>query len=137
MKLCSGDQHRLRKSADRKAQISEAFFFLLTGLICALQSAGFLRWCLSPECNPLTHNLFLFPINFGFNFFFQLQLVHSATPGFRVVVLFTCASFLVRLLASAGSRSGLKVPLLCYRYKYFTLSLLVDFSLFVCIKCCF
>ena len=66
-RLRSGDKHHLRKSADQKAQISlargtHAF------LICAFRSAGFLRWCLSPECN-LTHNLFfLFPIVFGINF---------------------------------------------------------------------
>ena len=63
VRLCSGDKHHLRKSADRKAQISpvsgtNAF------LICAFRSADFLRWCLSPERN-LTHNLFfLFPIVF-------------------------------------------------------------------------
>ena len=51
-----GDKHHLRKSADRKAQISSvsgtnAF------LICAFQSADFLGWCLSPE-RKLAHNLF-------------------------------------------------------------------------------
>ena len=66
VRLRSGDKHHLRKSADRKAQISpvsgtNAF------LICAFRSADFLRWCLSPERN-LTHNLFfLFPIVFGIN----------------------------------------------------------------------
>ena len=60
-RLRSEDKHHLRKSADRKAQISpvsgtNAF------LICAFRSADFLRWCLSSERN-LTHNLFfLFPI---------------------------------------------------------------------------
>ena len=56
VRLRSGDKHQLRKSADRRAQISpvsgtNAF------LICAFRSAVFLRWCLSPERN-LTHNLF-------------------------------------------------------------------------------
>ena len=66
MRLRSGDKHNLRKSADRKAQISlvsrtNAF------LICAFRSADFLRWCLSPERN-LTHNLFFqCPIVFGIN----------------------------------------------------------------------
>ena len=60
-RLRSEDKHHLRKSADRKAQISP-----LSGtnafLICAFRSADFLRWCLSSERN-LTHNLFfLFPI---------------------------------------------------------------------------
>ena len=58
MRLCSGDKHHLRKSADRKAQTRKAFV-PLTGLICAFRSADFLRWCLSPERN-LTHNLFLY-----------------------------------------------------------------------------
>ena len=45
-----GDKHHLRESADRKAQISpvsrtNAF------LICALWSADFLKWCLSPKRN--------------------------------------------------------------------------------------
>ena len=44
MRLPSGDKHHLRKSADRKAQISpvigtNAF------LICAFRSADFFRWC--------------------------------------------------------------------------------------------
>ena len=65
MRLRSEDKHHLRKSADRKAQISpvsgtHAF------LICAFRSADFLRWCLSPERN-LTHFFFLFPIVFGIN----------------------------------------------------------------------
>ena len=66
VRLRLGDKHNLRKSSDRKAQISpvsgtNAF------LICAFRSEDFLRWCLSPERN-LTHNLlFLFPIVFGIN----------------------------------------------------------------------
>ena len=36
------DKRNLRKSADRKAQIREAFV-PLTGLICAFRSADFLR----------------------------------------------------------------------------------------------
>ena len=59
-----GVKHLLRKSADCKAQIRKTFVSL-TGLICALRSADFLRWCLYPKCN-LTHNLF---------FYFQLFLV--------------------------------------------------------------
>ena len=61
MRLRSEDKHHLRKSADRKAQISpvsETNAFL----ICAFQSADFLRWCLSSERN-LTHKVFfLFPM---------------------------------------------------------------------------
>ena len=65
MRLRSGDKHHLRKSANRKAQISSvsgtnAF------LTCAFRSADFLRWCLSPERN-LTHNLFFISIVFGIN----------------------------------------------------------------------
>ena len=66
MRLRSGDKHHLRKSADRKAQISPVSG-MNAFLICAFRSADFLRWCLSPERN-LTHNLFLlFPIVFGIN----------------------------------------------------------------------
>ena len=58
MRLRSEDKHHLRKSADRKAQISS-----VSGtnarLICAFRSADFLRWCLSSERN-LTHNLFFY-----------------------------------------------------------------------------
>ena len=66
MRLRLGNKHHLRKSADRKAQISS-----VTGtyafLICAFRSADFLRWCLFPKRN-LTHNpFFLFPIVFGIN----------------------------------------------------------------------
>ena len=65
MSLRSGDKHHLRKSADWKAQIKAAFV-PLTGPICALQSADFLRWCLSTE-RSLAHDLFffLFPIVVG------------------------------------------------------------------------
>ena len=56
----------MRKSADRKAQIS-AVSGTNAFLICAFQSEDFLRWCLSPERN-LAHNLlFLFPIVLGIN----------------------------------------------------------------------
>ena len=58
VRLRSGEKHHLRKSADRKVQIRNAFV-PLTGLICAFRSADFLRWCLSPERN-LTHNLFFY-----------------------------------------------------------------------------
>ena len=65
MRLRLGNKHHLRKSADRKAQISSvsgtnAF------LICAFRSADLLRWCLFPTRN-LTHIFFLFPIVFGSN----------------------------------------------------------------------
>ena len=69
VRLRSEDKHHLRKSADRKAQISpvsgtNAF------LICAFRSADFLRWRLSSERN-LTRNLFfLFPI------VFSISLIH-------------------------------------------------------------
>ena len=66
MRLRSEYKHHLRKSEDRKAQISQvsgtnAF------LVCAFRSADFLRSCLSSE-RSLTHNLFfLFPIVFSIN----------------------------------------------------------------------
>ena len=44
MGLRSGDKHHLRKSLDRKAQIRKALD-QPSGLICALRSADFLRWC--------------------------------------------------------------------------------------------
>ena len=55
---CAWGKHHLRKSADRKAQISSVsgtYAFL----ICAFRSADFLRWCLFPKRN-LTHNLFFY-----------------------------------------------------------------------------
>ena len=48
-----GDKHHPRKSADRKAPIRKAFVSL-TGLICALRSADFLGWCLSPSATSRT-----------------------------------------------------------------------------------
>ena len=66
MRLRSEDKHHLRKFADRKAQISPVSG-KNASLICAFQSADFLRWCLSSARN-LTHNLFfLFPIVFRTN----------------------------------------------------------------------
>ena len=58
VRLRSEDKHHFRKSADRKAQIS-ALSGTNAFLICAFQSADFLRWCLSSERN-LTHNLFFY-----------------------------------------------------------------------------
>ena len=40
--VARGNKHYLRKSADRKAQISNGLI-KLSGLICVLQSADFLR----------------------------------------------------------------------------------------------
>ena len=60
VRLRSEDKHHPRKSADRKAQIRKAFVSL-TILICALRSADFLGWCLSPERNlMITYNLFFY-----------------------------------------------------------------------------
>ena len=84
-RLRSGNKHHLRKSADRKAQISpvsgtNAF------LICAFRSADFLRWCLSPERN-LTHNLFfLFPIVFGINLIHFFDEKKDGAAGNSIVV---------------------------------------------------
>ena len=64
VRLRSADKHRLRKSSDRKAQISPVSRTNVF-LMCAFRSEDFLRWCLSTEPN-LTHNLF---------FYFQLFLV--------------------------------------------------------------
>ena len=67
MRLRLGNKHHLRKSADRKAQISSvsgtnAF------LICAFRSADFLRWSrFIPQAQPHAQSLFLFPIVFGIN----------------------------------------------------------------------
>ena len=97
MRLPSGDKHHLRKSADRKAQISP-----LSGtnafLICAFRSADFLRWCLSPEDN-LTHNIFfLFPIVFGINLihFFDQK---DGAAGNWIIFFFRCFDPLSRHLA--------------------------------------
>ena len=53
------DQHHLRKSSDRKAQIRNAFV-PLTVLICAFRSENFLRWCLFPEHNRAHSSFFYF-----------------------------------------------------------------------------
>ena len=58
VRLRSVDKHHLRKSADRKAQISPVSGTNVF-LICAFRSTDFLRWCLSSERN-LTHNLFFY-----------------------------------------------------------------------------
>ena len=59
---CTRDNHHLRKSADRRAQISPVSV-TNAYLISAFRSADFLRWCLSPERN-LTHNLFFYVQSF-------------------------------------------------------------------------
>ena len=69
VRLHSEEKHHLRKSADRKAQVSpvsgtNAF------LICVFRSADFLRWCLSSKRN-LTHNLF-----FSISNSFSINLIH-------------------------------------------------------------
>ena len=85
MRLRLGDKHHLRKSADRKAQISpmsgtNAF------LICAFRSADFLRWCLFSERN-LTHNLFfLFPIVFSINLIHFVDEKRTVQPEIRSFV---------------------------------------------------
>ena len=56
--LAQDDKHRLRKSEDRKAQISKAFA-PLNRLFCALRSVLVLRWYLLPRAN-LTHNVFFY-----------------------------------------------------------------------------
>ena len=84
-KFANEDKHHLKKSADRKAKTRRAFV-PLTGLICAIRSADFLRWCLSSERN-FTHaqSLFLFPIVFGVNLihFFMRRTVQ---PKIRLFV---------------------------------------------------
>ena len=64
--LRSGNKHHLRKSSDRKAQISPVSG-MNAFLICAFRSADFLRWCLSSERNLTPNLFFLFPIVFGIN----------------------------------------------------------------------
>ena len=64
VRLRSGDKHYLRKSADRKAQISPVSG-TNASRIRAFRSADSLRWCLSSERN-LTHNLFSFSISNSF-----------------------------------------------------------------------
>ena len=84
MRLRSGDKYHLRKSSDRKAQISQvsgtnAF------MICAFRSADFLRWCLSLERN-LTHNpFFLFPMVFDL-FFSKRRTVQPKIQSFVSVL---------------------------------------------------
>ena len=103
MRLRSGEKHHLRKSADRKAQISP-----VGGtnpfLICAFRSADFRRWCLSPERN-LTHNLFFYfhSIVFGINLihFFRWKEGRCCRKFDR---LFRCFDPLSRHLTEAKRR---------------------------------
>ena len=85
------------KSADRKAEMRKACV-PLTGLICAFQSADFLRWCLSPERN-LTQSLFLFPIVFGINLIHFFDEKKDGAAG-NLIVCFG-ASILSRHLTEA------------------------------------
>ena len=66
LRLCLGNKHHLRKSADRKAQIRKAFV-PLTELICAFRSADFSQVVFIPQAQPHAQSLFLFPIVFGIN----------------------------------------------------------------------
>ena len=90
VRLRSRDKHHLRKSADRKGQISpvsgtNAF------LICAFRSTDFLWWCLFPDCN-LTHNLFfLFPLVSGINLIHFFDEKKDGGAG-NSIVFFFCAS---------------------------------------------
>ena len=65
VRLHSGDKHHLRKSADCKAQIRKPSVSV-TGLSCALWSAHFLRWCLSPSATSHTIS-FSISNSFGIN----------------------------------------------------------------------
>ena len=66
MRLRSGDKHHLRKSADRKAQIS-----LVSGtnavLICAFPICRFPKVVFIPRAQLHAPSLFLFPIVIGIN----------------------------------------------------------------------
>ena len=65
MRLRSGDKHHLRKSADRKAQISPERNEHLPDLcfsICRFSQVVFI-----PRAQPHAQSLFLFPIVFGIN----------------------------------------------------------------------
>ena len=87
VRLRSGDKHHLRKSADRKAQISpvsgtNAF------LICTFWSADFLSWCLYiPRAQPHAQSLFLFPIVFGINLVHFSMRRKTVQPEIRSFVL--------------------------------------------------
>ena len=84
----SEEKHNLRKSADRKAQIRKAYV-PLSGLICAFQSADFLRWFFFSSKRNLTHNLFfLFPIVFGINLIHFLDEKKDGAAGNEECELF-------------------------------------------------
>ena len=66
MRLRLGNKHHLRKSADRKAQISSVSgtnaFLILGFSICRFSQVVFI-----PQAQPHAQSLFLFPIVFGIN----------------------------------------------------------------------
>ena len=99
VRLRSGDKHHLRKSADRKAQISPVSG-TNASLICAFRSADFLRWYLSLEHNlTVTHNLFfLFRIIFGINLIHFFDEKKDGAAGNSIVFFFRCFDPLSRHL---------------------------------------
>ena len=86
MRLRLGNEHHLRKSANRKAQISSvsgtnAF------LICAFRSADFSQVVFIPQSQPHAQSLFLIPIVFGINLihFFDISTRKNGAAGNSIV----------------------------------------------------
>ena len=87
MRLRSGDKHHLRKSADRKAQISSVSGTNLPDLcfsICRFSQVVFI-----PRAQPHAQSLFLFPIVFGINLihFFDVGEKKGSAAGSFVLLL--------------------------------------------------
>ena len=89
MRLRSGDKHHLRKSADRKAQISRrpvsgtnAFFPDLCFSICRFSQVVFI-----PRAQPHAQSLFLFPIVFGINLIHFFDEKKDGANGNSIVCL--------------------------------------------------
>ena len=81
-----GNKHHLRKSADRKAQISSVSgtnaFLILCFSICRFSQVVFI-----PQAQPHAQSLFLFPIVFGINLihFFDILTRKNGAAGNFIV----------------------------------------------------
>ena len=85
MRLHSGDKHHLRKSADRKAQISPVSETNLPDLcfsICRFSQVVFI-----PQVQPHAQSPFLFPIVFGINFIHFFDEKKGGAAGSFVLLL--------------------------------------------------
>ena len=76
MRLCSGDKHHPKKSADRKAHIRKVLVSLSRTDLC-FSICRFSRVVFIPRAQPHAESLFLFPKVFGINFNFAEGLSYD------------------------------------------------------------